>query len=41
MEVCEPYNLENLSTILEYKLKRNLAKDKTDVEKIKEYLKNH
>ena len=41
MEVCEPYNLENLSTILEYKLKRNLAKDKTDLEKIKEYLKNH
>lgn len=41
MEVYEPYNLENLNTILEFKLKRNKPKDQVDIEKIKKYLKNH
>lgn len=41
MEVCNPYNLEDLNTILKFKTKRNTQKDQIDIEKIKEYLKNH
>ena len=41
MEVCNPYNLEDLNTILKFKIKRNTQKDQIDIEKIKEYLKNH
>ena len=40
MEKCNPYNLENLNTILEYKTKRNLPKDQADIENINKYLKN-
>ena len=40
METCEPYNLEDLNTILEFKIKRNKPKDQVDIERIKEYLKN-
>lgn len=40
MEVCEPYNLEDLNTILNFKIKRNQPKDQVDIERIKEYLKN-
>lgn len=40
MEVCEPYNLEDLNTILDFKIKRNKPKDQVDIERIKEYLKN-
>ena len=39
MEVCEPYNLEDLNTILEFKIKRNKPKDQVDIERIQEYLK--
>lgn len=39
MEVCNPYNLEDLNTILKFKIKRNTQKDQIDIEKIKEYLK--
>ena len=39
MEVCNPYNLEDLNTILKFKTKRNTQKDQIDIEKIKEYLK--
>ena len=38
MEIGEKYNLENLQTILDFKLKRNLPKDKKDIENIKIYL---
>ena len=38
MEIGEKYNLENLQTILDFKLKRNLLKDKKDIENIKIYL---
>ena len=41
MEVCNPYNLEDLNTILKFKTKRNTQKDQIDIEKIKEYLKIH
>lgn len=41
MDVCNPYNLEDLNTILKFKIKRNTQKDQIDIEKIKEYLKNH
>lgn len=37
MEKCNPYNLENLNTILEYKTKRNLPKDQADIENINKY----
>ncbi len=40
MEVCEPYNLEDLNTILDFKIKRNKPKDQVDIERIKKYLKN-
>lgn len=39
MDVCNPYNLEDLNTILKFKIKRNTQKDQIDIEKIKEYLK--
>lgn len=39
-EICEPYNLENLNTILEFKIKRNKPKDQADIENIKAYLNN-
>lgn len=38
MEIGERYNLEDLQTILDFKLKRNLSKDKKDIENIKIYL---
>ena|SRR5699024_1343809 len=38
MEIGEKYNLENLQTILDFKLKRNLSKDQKDIENIKIYL---
>ena len=38
MEIGEKYNLENLQTILDFKLKRNLPKDKKDIANIKIYL---
>ena len=38
MEIGEKYNLEDLQTILNFKLKRNLSKDKNDIENIKKYL---
>lgn len=41
MEVCEPYNLEDLNTILEFKIKRNKPKDQVDIEKIQKYLKEN
>lgn len=40
MEEAEPYNLENLQTILDFKKKRNKPKDQNDIIKIEEYLKN-
>ena len=39
MEVAEPYNLEDLYTILDFKKKRNKPKDQVDILKIEEYLK--
>ncbi len=39
-EICEPYNLENLNTILEFKIKRNKPKDQLDIKNIKAYLNN-
>ena len=41
MEVCEPYNLEDLNTILEFKIKRNKPKDQVDIERIQKYLKEN
>lgn len=38
MEVGKKYNLENLQTILAFKLKRNLLKDTEDIKNIKIYL---
>ena len=38
MEIGERNNLEDLQTILNFKLKRNLLKDKKDIENIKIYL---
>lgn len=38
MEIGERYNLEDLQTILNFKLKRNLLKDKKDIANIKIYL---
>ena len=38
MEIGERYNSEDLQTILNFKLKRNLPKDKKDIENIKIYL---
>ena len=38
MEIGERYNLEDLQTILNFKLKRNLSKDKKDIANIKIYL---
>ena len=38
MEIGEKYNLEDLQTILDFKIKRNLPKDKKDIENIKRYL---
>lgn len=38
MEIGEKYNLEDLQTILDFKLKRNKPKDKEDIENIKKYL---
>lgn len=38
MEIGEKYNLEDLQTILDFKLKRNKPKDKDDIENIKKYL---
>ena len=38
MEIGEKYNLENLQTILDFKLKRNLSKDQKDIENIKIYI---
>lgn len=40
MEECEPYNLEDLNTILQFKIKRNKPKDQADIENIKAYLNN-
>ena len=33
-------SLEDLNTILDFKIKRNKPKDQVDIERIKEYLKN-
>ena len=41
MEIGEKYNLENLQTILDFKIKRNKPKDKDDIENIKKYLEKH
>lgn len=38
MEIGEKYNLEDLQTILAFKIKRNNPKDKSDIEKIVKYL---
>ena len=38
MEIGEKYNLENLQTILDFKIKRNKPKDKDDIENIKKHL---
>ena len=38
MEVGEEYNLEDLNTILNFKVKRNAAKDQKDIENIRKYL---
>ena len=38
MEIGEKYNLEDLQTILDFKIKRNLPKDKKDIDNIKKYL---
>ena len=39
MEICNPYNLEDLKTILDYKIKRNKPKDQDDIKKINDYFK--
>ena len=41
MEIGEKYNLEDLQTILDFKIKRNKPKDKEDIENIKKYLEKH
>ena len=38
MEIGEQYNLEDLHTILNFKIKRNAPKDQKDIENIKKYL---
>ena len=38
MEELNPYNLEDLHTILDYKEKRNLLKDQVDIKNINKYL---
>lgn len=38
MEEGEKYNLEDLKTILDFKIKRNKPKDQKDIENIKKYL---
>ena len=38
MEKGEKYNLEDLHTILDFKIKRNKPKDQKDIENIKKYL---
>ena len=38
MDYIDEYPVENLKTILEFKEKRNLPKDKKDIENIKKYL---
>ena len=38
MEIGENYNLEDLQTILDFKIKRNKPKDQKDIENIKKYL---
>ena len=38
LEKGEKYNLEDLHTILDFKLKRNKPKDQKDIENIKKYL---
>ena len=37
-EDFNPYNLEDLHTIFEFKIKRNLPKDQADIENINKYL---
>ena len=37
MEIGEKYNLEDLQTILDFKIKRNKTKDKKDIENIKKF----
>ncbi len=39
-EEYNPYNLEDLHTILEFKIKRNYPKDQADIENINKYLNN-
>ena len=41
MEIGKKYNLEDLQTILDFKIKRNKPKDKEDIENIKKYLGKH
>ena len=41
MEYREGYPVEKLETILQFKEKRNLDKDKKDIENIRKYLKNN
>lgn len=38
MEIGEEYNLEDLNTILDFKVKRNGPKDQKDIENIRKYL---
>ena len=38
MEIGEKYNLEDLQTILDFKIKRNKPKDQKDIENIKKHL---
>ena len=38
MEEGDKYNLEDLKTILDFKIKRNKPKDQKDIENIKKYL---
>ena len=38
MKNIKDYNLEDLKTILDFKIKRNKPKDQKDIENIKKYL---
>lgn len=38
MEIGAKYNLEDLNTMLTFKIKRNKPKDQTDIENIKKYM---
>ena len=38
IEIGEKYNLEDLQTILDFKIKRNKPKDQKDIENIKKHL---